>query len=112
VAKNGFCADTTSVMLSFVPCEITVPNVFTPNGDGFNDVLKFTNLEYHINSRLVVYNRWGRIVYENDDYKNDWDGGGLDDGVYYFILYLPVKVKMIGTEDWFQDINGSVTIMR
>jgi len=112
IASNGFCFDTAMVVLSFVPCEITAPNVITPNGDGFNDMLKFTNLEYYTNSRLVVYNRWGRKVYEDKDYKNDWNGSDLGDGIYYYVLFLPTKVNLIGTDKWMQEISGSLTIIR
>ena len=33
-----------------------------------------------------IMNRWGRIVYHSEDYQNDWDGGGLSDGTYFYIL--------------------------
>jgi gliding motility-associated-like protein len=112
VATNGFCSDTASIILTFVPCEITAPNIITPNGDGFNDVLKFTNLEYYSNSNLVVYNRWGRVVYRSESYNNDWNGGGFADGIYYYILNLPMKVQLIGTDGWTDVVSGSLTIMR
>ncbi len=70
-----------------VMCPISAPNVFTPNGDGLNDHFFIVNLGQYPASRLEVYNRWGRLVYESDYYKNDWDGGDLSDGVYYYILY-------------------------
>jgi gliding motility-associated-like protein len=112
VATNGFCSDTASIILTFVPCEITAPNIITPNGDGFNDVLKFTNLEYYSNSNLVIYNRWGRVVYRSESYNNDWNGGGFADGIYYYILNLPMKVQLIGTDGWTDVVSGSLTIMR
>jgi len=34
----------------------------------------------------VIFNRWGRIVYKSSDYQNDWDGGDLPDGVYFYVL--------------------------
>jgi hypothetical protein len=34
-------------------------------------------------------NRWGQIVYTNPDYKNDWDGGNVADGVYFGVLDTP-----------------------
>lgn len=56
------------------------------------------------NASLKVYNRWGRMVYNADSYKNDWDGGGLADGVYFYVLTLP---DYIGAGPF----NGTVTIL-
>lgn len=68
--------------------EVTAVNVITPNGDGKNDFLVFPYLEFYPESKLVVYNRWGRLVYENGNYQNDWDGGEMSDGVYYYVLQM------------------------
>jgi hypothetical protein len=37
---------------------------------------------------LTIYNRWGTIVYQSEDYQNDWDGGNVSDGVYFYVLEL------------------------
>lgn len=72
-----------------------MPNVFTPNGDGYNDFLVFAYLEQFPGSKLWVYNRWGNLLYNSSNYKNDWNGDGATDGVYYFILEVnhPKGVK-------------------
>jgi gliding motility-associated-like protein len=69
--------------------EIVVPNIVTANGDHTNDEFYITNLKP--NSKLVIQNRWGNVVFESDNYKNDW--GGIDitgeklvDGVYFYQL--------------------------
>ena len=41
---------------------------------------------YYESSELTVFNRWGRIVYHSKDYHNDWDGGDLSDGTYFYVL--------------------------
>jgi gliding motility-associated-like protein len=90
------CGDSESIGVSVVidVCDIVVPNVFTPNNDGQNDLFIIEGLEYHENSLLTIYNRWGKVVYENANYLNDWDGTRknsdvkLADGTYYFILEL------------------------
>lgn len=64
---------------------IVPPNVVTPNGDGQNDQLVFTNLHYYIKSSVSVYDRWGALVYSNRDYQNDWTPDVVD-GVYYYEL--------------------------
>jgi gliding motility-associated-like protein len=69
--------------------ELDVPNVFTPNGDGFNDEFRvaYGSLKEF---EMVVFNRWGRKVYENTDPQKGWDGtvGGKmgDPGVYFYYI--------------------------
>ena len=41
---------------------------------------------YYESSELTIFNRWGRVVYHSKDYRNDWDGGGLSDGTYFYVL--------------------------
>ncbi len=68
-------------------CDLRIPNVFTPNGDGMNDVFEIENLEYYPGSVMVIYNRHGRKVFENNDYYlNWWDGGNQPAGTYYYVL--------------------------
>ncbi|TXB65340.1 gliding motility-associated C-terminal domain-containing protein [Vicingus serpentipes] len=67
-------------------CDVIPMNVITPNGDGMNEFVTFINLENYENSKLNVFNRWGKSVYSSDNYKNDWDGGKLNDGTYFYVL--------------------------
>lgn len=91
-------------------CNLTIPNVITPkNLDGLNDKFKVPNLEYYPNSEFIVYNRWGRKVYENSNYQNDWDGENCADGVYYFILR--VNYGDIGNGEKIEEHHGTVTIL-
>ncbi|MBL4668183.1 MAG: gliding motility-associated C-terminal domain-containing protein, partial [Flavobacteriales bacterium] len=81
---------------------IIIPNVITPNNDGFNDFLTFTNLEFHPGNTLVVFNRRGGKIFEKENYNNDWDGGGHAVGTYYFILTVA---------DLDKPIKGTLTIL-
>jgi len=93
--------------------EVVVPNGITPNGDGMNDQLIFDQLllnpdEFENNS-LVIFNRWGDIVFEAAPYNNDWegtnsDGSPLPDGTYYYILRLEIGSGNI--------LRGDITIIR
>jgi gliding motility-associated-like protein len=86
VATATPCYDTICNEYVVLPFTIIAPNIITPNGDGVNDNLVFFNLEFYPNARLTVYNRWGSKVYENTNYQNNWDGGGMVDGVYYYVV--------------------------
>lgn len=56
--------------------ELIIPNVITPNGDGYND--RFVIQGLSDNSSLKIFDRYGKLVYENDNYQNDWDGSDLN----------------------------------
>lgn len=86
VTNSEGCVDTFVVQVTVIELPVIVPNVFTPNGDGANDLLVFGFLEQYPGSKLFLYNRWGTLIYQNADYKNDWDGDNNSAGVYYFIL--------------------------
>jgi gliding motility-associated-like protein len=78
------CADT--VVLKVISSDLDIPNIITPNNDGKNDVFKIGGLESYPGSQLLIFNRWGNEVYRADNYKNDWNGGGLAQATYYYIL--------------------------
>ncbi|MEX2483626.1 MAG: HYR domain-containing protein [Brumimicrobium sp.] len=74
--------------------EVIVPSGFTPNGDGINDMLIIPGLDGYTNIHLTIFNRYGNLVYESEQYENDWDGTSskngmeLPDGTYFFVLDL------------------------
>jgi gliding motility-associated-like protein len=76
------------------PPTITIPNVMTPNGDGRNDFFVIRNLLQYDFRPLVIKNRWGKTVYESDQYNNDWDGRGVPDGVYYGIVQIIINGQL------------------
>lgn len=84
--------------------DITIPNVFTPNGDGVNETFVIDGIEFLPNCHLVIYNRWGRIVYQSDFYKNDWDGGDCAEGTYYYVFVAPISNT--------KPFSGSVSLYR
>jgi gliding motility-associated-like protein len=80
-----------------------IPNVFTPNNDGYNNFFQMKDLE---KSRwdIKVYNRWGDPVYAQDNYAGNWDGDGVAAGVYYYI----VRNSFCGDKTY----KGNVMIIR
>jgi gliding motility-associated-like protein len=81
-------------------------NLFTPNNDGFNDLWELPELSTWGNCEVKVYNRWGKLVYDNKNYNNTWDGtsGGnpVPEGPYYFVI----KTENSGV------VKGTVNIVR
>ena len=69
-----------------------IPNLLTPNGDGFNDVFQIANLDQYPNHELVIFNSTGQVIFQSQQYNNDWDvtfnGSKLPDGTYYYLLKL------------------------
>lgn len=90
-----------------------IPNYISPNGDGANDnwVLPRSLTDKYPQAKVMIYNRWGNIVWRsNGPYQNDWGGDHyntndpLPDGVYYYLLELDPVFKTTKT--------GFIEIMR
>ncbi len=105
VCNIGSVCDSTKVSIDIYDSYLFIPEGFSPNGDGVNDVLEFKGLEKFKGSRLIIYTRSGQPVYENTDDKIIWDGrirkGTLKNpelaatGTYYYILKLGQTNKVI-----------------
>ncbi|MBQ6155123.1 MAG: VCBS repeat-containing protein [Bacteroidales bacterium] len=91
------------------PCQITLPNVITPNGDGFNDVfLPQLEGDFHCMT-MEIYDRWGKQVYRQESSESlFWDASGVSDGVYYCAIDYWCAVS----SNKRQRINTSVTVVR
>ena len=87
--------------------EVVVYNGMTPDGDGLNDTLIIRGIEGIPGNQLFIYNRWGRLVYQKDNYDNSFDGIAnanatikgdkeLAAGTYYYVLKLPEQEDLAG----------------
>lgn len=74
--------------LSEIVEKLKVPNVFTPNGDGRNEYFEIKNLISYPENKLLIYNRWGDLVYEAANYANTWNGSNLTPGTYFYQLTI------------------------
>jgi len=96
---------TKDYLINAESCEVIIPNIFTPNGDGDNDFFEFEGLGNFTNSTLKVYNRWGNLIFESVNYNNKWSGEDFPDGTYFYILGINKSSGMEYHE-------GNVTILR
>ncbi len=83
---SGLCSATATISIDvFENASIVVPNVFTPNGDGKNDIFKITTTGMK-DLNCDIFNRWGTKVFTIDGVNGFWDGINSNDGTYFFIL--------------------------
>ncbi len=112
---NLNCPDdclTANVTINYQNTDFTddcfVPNGITPNGDGANDALEIPclNNDAHPNNHIMIFNRWGDKVYEENSYANDWFGTYKDNqlpaGTYFYILMIEPGTEPI--QDFFSII--------
>lgn len=107
------CSTQSSVTIREVcPPRVFVSNSFTPNGDGIND--SYTIYGEHIGSfQMLIFNRWGEIIFETKDKNLPWDGiykgEPMPIGVYpWLITYTGDSQEYYGP----YRMNGSVTVVR
>lgn len=107
------CKDTAEIFVNVrYPYEPIMPNAFSPNKDGRNDIFRIPNGEYQKIHRFEVYNRWGKRVFSTTDPNIGWDGTDenngkdCDQGVYVYIITIELPNKEIRT------YKGDVTLIR
>ena len=103
--------DTTDNSIHFDgrPCQVTVPNVITPNGDGFNDAFVPKLEGDFVSLEMEIYNRWGKRVYHQESKESlSWDASDVSDGVYF----CAIEFHCIVNSDKKQGIHTSVTVVR
>lgn len=92
VKSTNNCGDDSSSVFVRVYKKITIPNTFSPNGDGVNDTWNIEALVTYPGCLLQVFDRYGQLVYKSVGYNQSWDGkcNGkvLPTGTYYYVLDL------------------------
>jgi gliding motility-associated-like protein len=109
-SNNNNCYDTACVKIKVKGVStLYVPNSFTPNGDGINDIflIPYTHVETF---NMMIFNKWGNLLFETNDINVGWDGKYyselVPEGIYIY------SIKAIGEDGVNYRKLGSVTLLR
>lgn len=105
ISQESIVASEEPIVSEEPAVELTIPNIFTPNGDGFNDQFVIENIEYCSESRLTIRNSRGNVVYDKLNYQNDWTADDLPDGIYYYTFTYILNEET-------QKVKGNIAIKR
>jgi gliding motility-associated-like protein len=113
IAINGICVDTTSIVLTIDEYFIIyVPKSFTPDGDEFNNSFQpIISYNGAFDYELLIFDRWGEIVFESKNPNESWDGTYkkcklVQDGVYVW------KITITGNKKLNKELRGHVTVLK
>ena len=99
----------TTFSVSIAESKLEMPNAFSPNGDGWNDVYRVKEHQSIVSFRAVIFNRWGQRLYSWSDINGGWDGrvNGhvVADGVYF------VNVSAKGADGRDYHIRKDVNVL-
>ncbi|HRI22756.1 MAG TPA: gliding motility-associated C-terminal domain-containing protein, partial [Panacibacter sp.] len=94
VSAGNYCGSKSDTVMIFNKCEyeIIMPNAFTPNSDGINDLFRIPSQSANRLIHFTIYNRWGQVVFETSDISKGWDGNfkGLQSpfGTYVYNIVM------------------------
>jgi len=114
VTDVNMCAKDISVTVTEDSCNgINIHDAITPNGDGINDVWIIEGLQDYPKNTVQVFDKWGNLLYEQNNYNNDWGGHGsngalLPDGTYFYLVKLNAE-NIYGGKNLF---TGAILIKR
>jgi gliding motility-associated-like protein len=111
-ALSGSCPSSDTIQVAFTKCQLVMPNIFTPDGDGFNELFVPIEMSGIDAASLVIYNRWGTAIFDSNNFSisNGWDGSNqgimANDGVYFW------KVLFTTINGSSNEMKGTVTLRR
>jgi len=111
VVKGCSSVDTSEIYVlnvSYDACDkLIIANLLTPNNDGRNDTWLIEDIENYPRLSVMIFNRFGKEIYKNDQYDNSWDGTfegkPLQDGTYYYIMRMEGKDEVL---------KGAINLMK
>jgi len=110
VSNSHNCKSSDTIFIeAYCDPVINIPNTFTPNGDGLNDSFSIFG-EYYDEVNMMIFNRWGELIYQSKNNKPYWDGNyhgnKCMEGVYYYSVII--RYKKTKSKNYF----GTVTLLR
>ncbi len=111
--NNTFgCSDTVSDIIAVVP-EFTyfIPNAFTPNGDGENDIFNGKGLEIKQFS-MSIFNRWGELIFATENLDEGWDGSSKKDGSIVEDAVYVYQIEIKDFKNRQHSFNGAVALLK
>ena len=115
VMDNSGCVSKTGLIITVAECNenLYIPNSFTPNNDGINDVFipqtEIINSAYY---SLIIFDRWGNKIFETNNYKQGWDGKVKNTNTLAQQDVYVWKVNLIDFQNQQHDYFGRVTILK
>jgi gliding motility-associated-like protein len=109
LTTHNLCAGADSTYLKMLEAEspFLVPNAFTPNNDGLNDTFRpIVDYERVRMFSMVIYNRWGQLIFETTNPAEGWDGKDAPAGVYSWVISYSDMVGKVAK------MRGGVTLVR
>lgn len=107
--------DSAYILVEPCLCPLIVPNVFTPNEDGMNDIFR-PAVDCPVESyQMIIFNRWGQDVFTSNDVSIGWNGHSpntdyyASTGVYFYIIRY---TQMLDNLEYPQELSGSCTLLR
>lgn len=106
-----YWADATPITVSIAESKLEMPNAFSPNGDGINDVYRAkSGYQSIVEFKATVFNRWGQKLYEWTDPAGGWDGKYKGRDVAQGVYFVLVKAK--GADGRRFNIKSDVNLLR
>lgn len=91
--ESNLCEDTIfSNIFEIILPKLRIPNAFSPDGDGTNEGWVIEGMDYRVHYKVVIFDRWENIVFQSDNYQNNWggenyaSGENLAEGTYFYLI--------------------------
>ncbi len=111
-ASNPCVSVSDTIFIKVDDCDplLVIPNVFTPNSDGLNDVFKAGAIRNIASLNIMIFNRWGENIFQSNNLNFAWNGQyqsqQCSEGVYFWVI------QYVDSNGNKHDLSGTVTLFR
>ncbi|MDZ7740685.1 MAG: gliding motility-associated C-terminal domain-containing protein [Bacteroidota bacterium] len=107
------CTSTDTLQILWTGEALFLPNAFTPNGDGINDIFKpIARYDYVQDYHLLIYNRWGQMIFESNDLDKGWNGRLNDKPAMSGTYVYRIDYREPGQKGESHTLTGTVVLVR